>query len=218
MEGLKVKVCGMKFAANIAAVAALQPDYLGFIFYEKSPRFISDVSAELIKYIPAEIKTVGVFVDEDLEVVKKKINLYQLKAVQLHGSESADYCQVLKNAFNNLEVIKAFGVDEDFDFAVLDAYERCVDYFLFDTKTKAHGGSGKTFDWRILPGYELNKPYFLSGGVTLEHAEALLKIEDSRLYAVDINSKFEVEPGLKEAERIKAFKSILSQQGRPLSL
>lgn len=205
MKGVKLKVCGMKLAANIAAVAALQPDYLGFIFYEKSPRFISDVSAELIKYVPAEIKTVGVFVDEDLETVKKKVNLYQLKAVQLHGNESPEYCEELKSAFKSLEVIKAFGVDEDFDFAVLEAYENVVDYFLFDTKTKAHGGSGKTFDWKILANYSLDKPYFLSGGIDLGHAAAIAKIVDTRLYALDINSRFEIDPGVKDAEKINEF-------------
>lgn len=205
MKASKLKVCGMKFAANIASVASLQPDYLGFIFYDKSPRFISDVSAELIKYIPSEIKTVGVFVNEDLEIVKKKVNLYQLKAVQLHGDESPAFCSALNDAFNSLEVIKAFGVDEDFDFAVLDNYAAVVDYFLFDTKTKAHGGSGKTFDWKILNGYKLDKPYFLSGGIDLEHAAAIAGIEDSRLYAVDINSRFEVEPGVKDAEKIRVF-------------
>ena len=205
MRDLKLKVCGMKFAANIAAVAGLQPDYLGFIFYDKSPRYISDVSAELIKYIPSEIKTVGVFVDEDLEIVKKKINLYQLKAVQLHGSEAPEYCAELKTNFNNLEVIKAFGLDEDFDFSTLDAYKKVVDFFLFDTKTKAHGGSGKTFDWKILESYTLDKPYFLSGGIDLEHAEAISRIKDERLYALDINSRFETEPGVKDVERIKAF-------------
>ncbi|WP_421944047.1 phosphoribosylanthranilate isomerase [Pedobacter sp.] len=205
MSKLKLKVCGMKFAANIAAVAALQPDYLGFIFYEQSPRFISDVSAELIKYIPSEIKTVGVFVDEDLDVVKKKVNLYQLKAVQLHGRESPEYCSELKSTFQSLEVIKAFGVDEDFNFAVLEEYKAVADYFLFDTKTKAHGGSGKTFDWKILDSYKLDKPYFLSGGIDLEHAEAISIIKDERLYALDINSRFETEPGVKDVERIKAF-------------
>lgn len=205
MNGLKLKVCGMKFAANIAAVAGLHPDYLGFIFYDKSPRFISEVSAELIKYIPSEIKTVGVFVDEDLEVVKKKVNQFQLKAVQLHGNESPEYCAALKNTYNGLEVIKAFGVDEAFDFALLDNYAGVVDYFLFDTKTKAHGGSGKTFDWTILNGYKLDKPYFLSGGIDLEHASVIAGIDDSRLYAVDINSRFEVEPGVKDEEKIRAF-------------
>lgn len=205
MNHLKIKVCGMRLASNIAAVADLQPDYLGFIFYEKSPRFISDVSAELIKYIPPVIKTVGVFVDEDLEVVKKKVNLHQLKAIQLHGRESVDYCSTLRSTIGSFEIIKAFGVDEDFDFSVLDAYQNVVDYFLFDTKTKSHGGSGKTFDWKVLSKYILNKPYFLSGGIDLEHAAAISAIDDTRLYAIDINSRFEIEPGLKDVERIKGF-------------
>ena len=210
MNKFKLKVCGMKLAANVAAVAALRPDYLGFIFYDKSPRLISDVSAELIKYIPAEIKTVGVFVDEELDVVKKKINLYQLKAVQLHGSESPGYCAALKSIFGEIEVIKAFGVDEDFDFNVLKEYMDAVDFFLFDTKTKAHGGSGKTFDWKMLNNYKLDKPYFLSGGIDLQHAAAIKQIEDSKLYALDINSRFEVEPGVKDVEKVKAFINILS--------
>ena len=205
MRDLKLKICGMKFAANIAAVAGLKPDYLGFIFYDKSPRYISDVSAELIKYVPSEVKTVGVFVDEDLEIVKKKINLYQLKAVQLHGSETPEYCAELKATFNNLEVIKAFGLDEDFDFSNLDAYKNVVDFFLFDTKTKAHGGSGKTFDWNILESYTLDKPYFLSGGIDLGHVDVIVGINDERLYGLDINSRFETEPGVKDVERIKAF-------------
>lgn len=210
MNKFKLKVCGMKLAANIAAVAALRPDYLGFIFYDKSPRLISDVSAELIKYIPAEIKTVGVFVDEELDVVKKKINLYQLKAVQLHGSESPGYCATLKSIFGEIEVIKAFGVDEDFDFNVLKEYMDAVDFFLFDTKTKAHGGSGKTFDWKMLDDYKLDKSYFLSGGIDLQHAAAIKQIEDSKLYALDINSRFEVEPGIKDVEKVKAFINMLS--------
>ncbi|QNN45000.1 phosphoribosylanthranilate isomerase [Pedobacter roseus] len=195
----------MRLAANIAAVAELHPDYLGFIFYEKSPRLISEVSAELIKYIPSEIKTVGVFVNEELEKVKDKVNLLKLKAVQLHGSESPEYCEALKSTFPTLEVIKAFGIDEDFDFSTLQPYLKAADYFLFDTKTKVHGGSGKTFNWSVLDQYTYTKPYFLSGGIDLEHSTAIKKINDERLYALDINSRFETEPGLKDAAKIKEF-------------
>lgn len=202
---LKLKVCGMRLAANIAAVAGLQPDYLGFIFYEQSPRLISDVSAELIKYIPAEIKTAGVFVNEELEKVKGKVNTLKLKAVQLHGSELPEYATALKLSFPDVEVIKAFGIDEDFDFSALEAYLGTVDYFLFDTKTKAHGGSGKTFNWSVLDRYTYTKPYFLSGGIDLEHTNAIKNIKDDRLYALDINSRFETEPGLKDADKIKEF-------------
>lgn len=193
----------MKHAANIAAVADLHPDYLGFIFYDKSPRYISDVSAELIKYVPQEIKTVGVFVDEDVEAVKALVQKHYLKAVQLHGKEDVAYCKAMKET--GVEVIKAFGIHADFDFSVLEVYEPVVDYFLFDTQTPAHGGSGKVFDWTLLENYQLQKPYFLSGGVDLAHAEQIKMIKDERLYAVDINSKFELEPGLKDVDKLKEF-------------
>lgn len=200
---LKIKVCGMKQAANIAAVAELQPDYLGFIFYQKSPRFIPEVSAELIKYVPSTIKTTGVFVNEDVQIVKQHIIKYNLKAIQLHGNEDVSYCQELKSA--GVEVIKAFGVDENFDFEKLSVYLNVVDYFLFDTQTPAHGGSGKVFDWGLLQNYKFEKPYFLSGGIDLLHTSAIKQIIDPCLYALDVNSKFELEPGLKDIEKLKEF-------------
>ncbi len=203
MTKVKIKVCGMKQATNIAAVADLHPDYMGFIFYPKSPRYVNDVSAELVKYIPSSIKTVGVFVNEDLEVVKSRVLKHNLKAVQLHGNEDAGYCNALNEI--GVEVIKAFGIDDHFDFNQLEAYSASVDYFLFDTQTPAHGGSGKVFDWRLLENYKLNKPYFLSGGIEVTHAETILKIEDDRLFAVDINSKFELEPGMKDVNKLKEF-------------
>jgi phosphoribosylanthranilate isomerase len=200
---IKLKVCGMTQAANIAVVAELQPDYLGFIFYPKSPRFISDVSAELIKYVPSTIKTTGVFVNEELEVVKAYVFKYNLKAVQLHGKESVGYCEEIKST--GVELIKAFGVDENFDFSQLEPYLNTVDYFLFDTQTPAHGGSGKVFDWKLLEKYTFDKLYFLSGGIDLSHATTLKEINDPRLYAIDVNSKFELEPGLKDVEKLKEF-------------
>ncbi|WP_343532101.1 phosphoribosylanthranilate isomerase [Pedobacter sp.] len=200
---MKIKVCGMKHAANIAGVANLRPDYLGFIFYPKSPRYISEVSAELIKYVPVDIKTVGVFVNEEINEVKLKVAKYQLKAVQLHGAESVDYCAELK--ILGVEVIKAFGVHPEFDFKQLEPYALVVDYFLFDTQTPVHGGSGKVFDWQLLEKYQLDKPYFLSGGIGLEHAQQITGIQDARLYAIDVNSKFELEPGLKDVEQLKEF-------------
>lgn len=200
---LKLKICGMKQAANIAAVAELQPDYLGFIFYQKSPRFISEVSAELIKYVPPTIKTVGVFVDEDLAVVKQNIIKYNLKAVQLHGKEEVTYCKEIQST--GVEVIKAFGLAESFDFSQLEPYLNAVDYFLFDTQTPVHGGSGKVFDWKLLTNYSLKKPYFLSGGIDLKHSMEIKKLTNPWLYAVDVNSKFELEPGLKDVEKLKEF-------------
>lgn len=193
----------MRQAANIAAVAALNPDYMGFIFYQKSPRFISDVSAELIKYVPSSIKTTGVFVDEDLETVMAYILKYNLKAVQLHGKENAVYCEQLK--LTGVEVIKAFGVDENFNFLKLESYLKAVDYFLFDTQTTQHGGSGKIFDWTLLENYTYNVPFFLSGGIDLIHLSTIKNIIHPRLFAVDVNSKFELEPGLKAVEKLKEF-------------
>jgi len=193
----------MTQAANIAAVAELQPDYIGFIFYPKSPRLIGEVTAELIKYVPPTLKATGVFVNEELEVVKAYIFKYNLKAVQLHGNESESYCKEIKST--GVEVIKAFGVDENFDFSLLEAYLNVVEYFLFDTQTPAHGGSGKVFDWKLLEKYSFDKPYFLSGGIDLSHATTLKEINDPRLYAIDVNSKFELEPGLKNVEKLKEF-------------
>ncbi len=204
----KLKICGMKYATNIAAVAELQPDYLGFIFYSKSPRFISEVSAELIKYVPSSIKTVGVFVDEDIDVVKQYAIKYNLKAIQLHGKESSAYCSEMKQM--GVEVVKAFGIYAGFDFSKLSDYENVVDYFLFDTQTPVHGGSGKVFDWELLKNYKLKKPYFLSGGIELAHASTLKKIDDPRFYAVDVNSKFETEPGIKDVQKLKEFINELS--------
>lgn len=200
---LKIKVCGMTQASNIAAVASLQPAYLGFIFYPKSPRCISEVSAELIKYVPSSIQTTGVFVDEEIDKVKAHVYKYNLKAVQLHGHESPEYCKEIKAT--GVEVIKAFGVNEDFDFLQLETYLNVVDKFLFDTQTPQHGGSGKVFDWTLLAKYTFDKPYFLSGGIDLSNVATIKKIEDPRLYAIDVNSKFELEPGLKDIEKLKEF-------------
>lgn len=199
----KLKICGMREAANIAAVAELQPDYMGFIFYPQSPRAISEVSAELIRYIPSMIKTTGVFVDEELEKVMAYIVKYNLKAVQLHGREDVAYCAAI--ATTGAEVIKAFGIGEDFDFGRLEAYEPVVDYFLFDTQTPVHGGSGKVFDWTLLARYTLDKRYFLSGGIGLEQVETLKCLSDPRLYAIDVNSRFEQAPGLKDVGQLKEF-------------
>jgi phosphoribosylanthranilate isomerase len=128
--------------------------------------------------------------------------------VQLHGSETPDLCTQLKQM--GVEVIKAFGIGADFDFDQLTPYLNSVDYFLFDTQTPAHGGSGKVFDWSLLSNYNLEKPFFLSGGIDLIHAKALKAMQNRWLYAIDINSKFELEPGLKNVEKIKEFMQMLS--------
>jgi len=203
---VRLKICGMKVPANISEAVDLKPDYLGFIFYPGSKRFVKDLDAAEIRNIPASIKTTGVFVNQDLAEVKQAVTAYRLKAVQLHGDESPEYCRSIRG---DVEVIKAFGVDASFDFSQLDAYSAVVDYFLFDTKTAQHGGSGKTFSWALLQNYTLSQPYFLSGGIGPESISELQQIDDNRLYAIDVNSRFETAPGLKDIEQLKKFKNLL---------
>lgn len=202
---MKLKVCGMKY--NIQEVAQLQPDYLGFIFHEASPRHFDDEVPKL----PESISKVGVFVDKPTEFIMQKIEKYQLNAVQLHGHETPEQCRLLKST--GIIVIKVFAIKNQFDFSVLLAYEDVCDYYLFDTKGKLPGGNGYTFDWHILKNYSSTKPFFLSGGIGLNEIERLKDFIDSEVskycHALDVNSKFEIEPGLKEIEKLKYFKSQL---------
>lgn len=207
----RLKICGMKVPANILEVAALQPDYMGFIYYKQSKRYAGELSAGLLRELPLNIKKTGVFVDESLAVVAELLTEFGFSAIQLHGAETVEYCLKLKQIVpQGTELIKAFGVDEDFDFGQLKAYEGVADYFLFDTQTPGHGGSGKVFNWSLLDRYELDKPYFLSGGIGPEHVEDISNIKDKRLYAIDVNSRFELEPGLKQIDKLNDFKNKLS--------
>ena len=200
---MKLKICGMKYQENILDVAALSPNYMGFIFYENSPRSIDTY----IPDIPKSIKKVGVFVNESLENVKKKAAQYNLNTVQLHGHEAPEFCRKLKN--EGLEIIKVFSIRNEFDFSRLSAYEPFIDFFLFDTKGQNPGGNGFCFDWNVLRDYDANKPYFLSGGIGVEQLESLKKFKNStaakQCYAIDINSKFELKPGLKDGIKLKNF-------------
>lgn len=207
----KLKVCGMREPTNILELAALKPDYMGFIFYPDSKRYVKGLDPDVLKALPADIKTTGVFVDEELQNVVETAFSYGLHAIQLHGKESPAYCLALKEllAQTDVEIIKAFGIDATFDFAQLSKYVLSVDYFLFDTQTPAHGGSGLVFDWSILEAYVLDKPYFLSGGIGLDSLSALKATKDERRYAIDVNSKFELAPGLKDIDRLIEFKTQL---------
>lgn len=199
---MKIKVCGMRNAENVKALAALKPDYMGFIFYRHSKRNVAADHMLALPKLPKSIKKTGVFVNATYQEIKEKAALYSLDAVQLHGDESPPFCKVLKQ--DGLEIIKAFGVHEDFYFYVTEPYQGCVDYFLFDTKTSEYGGSGMPFNWEILKNYPYSTPYFLSGGISPENLNQVLSIKDERLYAVDLNSKFELEPGLKNVDELKA--------------
>ncbi|MGB5943010.1 MAG: phosphoribosylanthranilate isomerase [Leeuwenhoekiella sp.] len=194
---------------NTAEVAALKPDYLGFIFYEKSPR---NFDLDQIPEIPENIKKVGVFVDADLPFILDNIKKHQLEIVQLHGNETPDFCKRLKIALPQIQMWKVFSIKDTFDFSTLEAYETVVDKFLFDTKGKEKGGNGYTFDWSVLKNYPSTKPFILSGGIGVEVIPSVKELVQSDLpiYAIDVNSKFEDEPGLKNIERLKLLLSDFS--------
>ena len=238
----KIKICGMKHPENIQEVALLQPDYLGFIFYEKSPRNFTGEIPE----ISNQIKKTGVFVDAEIDFIVEKVEKYNFKAVQLHGNETAEYCGELKKVlskkkpvrFENsiddrqtersrcsknqnahfdrtstalsltpVEVFKVFGIKDKFDFSTLKPYEGIVDYFLFDTKGKEKGGNGYTFDWSVLKNYKSKTPIILSGGIGIDELNKIEQIlkTDLPIYALDLNSKFETEPGKKEVKMLEEF-------------
>lgn len=157
----QIKVCGMKHSDNIREVVDLGVDYMGFIFYSKSKRDASEVDRKVLKGL--KTKKVGVFVNESFEFIQEKIDLYYLDAVQLHGDESPELCEIIQ--LLDVEVFKVFSVGEEFDFSILDPYKKHVDYFLFDTKGKERGGNGVTFDWSILEKYDNEIPLILSGGL-----------------------------------------------------
>ena len=198
-----VKVCGMKYPGNIQAVAALHPDFMGFIFYTKSPRFAEPLSLETLAAIPASIKKIGVFVNEDLENILTVVYKYKLNGVQLHGSEMVSMCAQLKEA--GLIVIKAFPIAEAINFIPAKRYEGVCDYFLFDTKTDAYGGSGLKFNWGMLDEYRGETPFLLSGGIAAEDVESIQKINHPKFAGIDLNSKFEIQPGEKDIQLLNTF-------------
>ena len=204
--GLKLKICGMKQPGNLQAIAALQPDYLGFIFYPKSKRFMGDtLSPEQLAGLPSAIKKTGVFVNADAAYILEQAKAYGLDMLQLHGDESPEECAALQG--KGYKLVKAFGVDSGFDFSQLKAYAAVTDYYLFDTKGPAYGGNGIVFDWSVLEQYDQHKPFFLSGGIGLEELRELEKLKDmSQLHALDVNSRFELEPGLKDVDLLEQLK------------
>jgi phosphoribosylanthranilate isomerase len=202
---MKLKICGMKYPDNILEVGALLPDYMGFIFWEQSARYFDGE----MPILPKSIKKTGVFVNASQEEIISKITKYDLQAVQLHGHESVAFCKELKEHFGNaIEIIKVFSVDSAFDFDQLKPFETVCDYFLFDTKGKLPGGNGTTFDWKVLENYGSKKPFFLSGGIGVDEIDLVNEIlkTDLPLFAIDLNSKFEIEPGLKNTKLLSSFK------------
>ncbi len=205
MSEIKLKVCGMREAENVSALVALKPDFIGMIFFSKSPRYIENPS--VVALIPKEIQKVGVFVNAGFEEIMEQVRNYKLDMVQLHGDESVALAEQLKNA--GLRIMKVFSVTDQMPIEDLKTFEDVVDYFLFDTKTPAYGGSGQKFDWAILKQYTSTKPFFLSGGIDLADVAAIKALNLPQLYAIDVNSRFELAPGLKDIEKIRLLKEEL---------
>ncbi len=202
---LKIKVCGMKFTKNRQQVEKLGVDFLGYIFYEPSKRFIGN-NPEL-ELFNSKVKKVGVFVDENVfEILGLAKNL-GLEYIQLHGKENPKTCRILKN--QGLKIIKVFSVNDKSNFSETKQFEKVADYFLFDTKTEIPGGSGKKFNWQILEKYTGHTPFFLSGGISLEDAKSIKEINHPKFTGVDLNSGFEDEPGVKNIEKLKQFIDVL---------
>ena len=208
MKKIQLKICGMKYHDNILNISSLNPDYMGFIFWEKSKR---NIELGSIPEIPKTIKKVGVFVDASINEINSKIKQYELQIIQLHGNESVNYCKNVKKL--GVSVIKAFSVNSEFNFNTIKEYVPFVDYFLFDTKGKLPGGNGITFDWKILEKYPYQKPFFLSGGIGKTELDAIkifLKTDVAKnCIAIDVNSRFETKPGLKSEIKLKKFKKLL---------
>ena len=201
---LKIKVCGMRNPDNIRELIQLNPEYLGFIFHPMSKRYIgANIPAEIQRLIPDTIQKVGVFVDESPESLINKYRISNLDMVQLHGSESPKYCQRLRDL--HITVIKAFSITPEFDFGKVQPYEDACDYYLFDSAGVLRGGNGLKFDWEKLNQYQGNKPFFLSGGIQPPDIVSIKYLDHKRLYAIDVNSGFETEPGIKDISNLESF-------------
>ena len=191
----------MKYVDNISELANLLPDYIGFIFYHKSPRYIENLEPEYLSGIPASIQKVGVFVNENIYTVLEIAFRYQLSLVQLHGDESPEYCAEIKRA--GFPIIKTFSVKSKKDFNNCLSYEEICDFYLFDTKNELRGGSGEKFNWELLKHYNGKTPFFLSGGIEAEDKEILRQFRHLYFYGIDLNSRFEIEPGIKNIQKLK---------------
>lgn len=197
-----VKVCGMREAENIRAVEALGVDWMGFIFWESSSRYVSQHP----DYLPMRAKRVGVFVDAPLDVVHQQVEAFGLDVVQLHGSESPTYLRDLRDALGNgTSIVKAFSIANRDDLSQTSLYEGMADYYLFDTKAQLVGGNGRKFDWSVLVYYNGSTPFLLSGGIGPDDASHISVFRHPQLAGIDLNSRFEIAPAKKNVELLKQF-------------
>lgn len=193
-----IKVCGLR--DNFQEVAALNPDFAGMIFYEKSPRFVGKNDSEILKQKILGVKKVGVFVNASENYIFDNVLKYNLDFVQLHGGETVDFCEKIRQ---KVPVIKAFGILSEEDLVAAQNYAQTVDYLLFDTKTKGYGGSGQKFDWKMLGNIVFKKKFFLSGGISLEDLAEIKALKINDLAGVDLNSRFELSPAKKDIEKLQ---------------
>ena len=200
---LKIKVCGMREPGNIREVAGLKPDYMGFIFYPASKRYAGRLSPSDLMNIPVEIKKVAVFVNASREEIVSTCKAYSIRILQLHGDEPPAFCRLLKE--EGFQVIKAFRVGQGLDMEKMEAFAEVCDFILFDTSGEGFGGTGLKFDWDQLQDYTIELPFFLSGGLAPGDADRINDMDIPQLYAVDLNSRFEIKPGLKDKEELEKF-------------
>ncbi|MCQ2228512.1 MAG: phosphoribosylanthranilate isomerase [Bacteroidales bacterium] len=209
MQHPLIKICGMTDIDNISKILFLEPDFLGFIFYPKSPRYVvGKLKPEMLSIIPESVKRVGVFVNSSEAEMRQTASTYGLKVIQLHGEEKPTVCKRLRE--EGFEVIKAFSIESEQDFEKVWEYTEHVDYFLFDTKTPGYGGSGQEFDWQLILRQPIRKPWFLSGGISNDNIAAAAQTGAAVL---DLNSKFETAPGMKDYDKLSdALSSIRGQK------
>ena len=193
----------MREPKNIEQVAQLGVDMMGFIFYPKSPRYVSYVLAR--SDADRKVCRVGVFVNDSIPEILDKIHSFSLNAVQMHGNESREFCEQLREANGDIKIIKAISVSNAGDIQKYKEYVGAVDYFLFDTKCKTVGGSGQQFDWQVLDEYDGDVPFLLSGGIGPEDAFRIRTFHHSQCVGIDLNSRFEIEPGVKDVEKLNKF-------------
>lgn len=205
---MNIKVCGITSVKQLQQLEGLDIDFAGLIFYKQSPRYVGDkISKNDIKDADLDIKKVGVFVNAEYDEIMKTVEDYGLDVVQLHGDESPHFCDEVSS---EIEVIKAFriadGSDKSVDYMIAE-YDEVCDYYLFDTASKtALGGSGEKFDWKKIADSKIEKPFFLSGGIAPGDGQLLKKFKHPDFYGVDINSRFEKEPGVKDMALVLQFK------------
>lgn len=200
---MKVKVCGMTLPDQLQQLETMKVDFAGFIFYEKSPRYVGTIKNEELRIQHEGFAKVGVFVNATIEDIKNAVGDYDLQLVQLHGEELPEFCEQIQQI---VPVIKAFRIHNETDIDALVApFANTCDYYLFDTASKLYGGSGEQFNWDLLKNANINKPFFLSGGIGLEDIENIKGFEHPYLYAIDVNSKFESSPGVKKMDMLQHF-------------